>query len=929
MIGMAKARRASSKGSFTTLDTFFKAEEKKEEEKKEVEEKTKIPSKVEISIKLFDEKRKRLLKLAKKNREIENAKNLFLFSVEYNPTENKALMKFYDEKTGKVFLLHDRTGHKPYMLTDLPEEVIRRAAKKMRGKLEGIVEIERYDLIEDTLRKLKKVIVSDPLAVGGPRGLRNILGEEHSWEAWIQYHLNYIYDAKLWPSTYYDVEDGKPILKKVTSADYKEIYKVLSEDLHELADEYLPVLMSPIPNIDFVALDIEVAGGGKMPSMKQPVDPIVAISLVKYQFREQREVVTGEIWLLRTFRGVEKKLGDIKIKESREYYLLGELDVNGHITTVKIYFDERLMLMDLFEELWDVPILVTFNGDNFDLRYLYKRAEYLGIPDEIIPFKIVSKGEIKEGHMKVGIHIDLYKFYGNPAIKAYAFSNKYDQVSLDELSRTLLGMEKRYHELEVIEELELDELARYNWWDAYLTALLFAYNNMLPLKLLITLSRITKYPIRELSRRGVSAWIENWFYYEHRKRNYLIPNRKQLDEKEERISKFGPRPPPVIIGKKYRGAIVFEPKPGIWFNVWVLDFASIYPTIIKVHNISYETVDCPHPECRDNMVPETPHWICKKRKGLASQLVGFVRDVRVKYFKKLAKTEKNPLLREHYNIIQGALKVLMNASYGVFGASHFPLYSLSTAETITAFGRQKILKVAEKAKELGLEVIYGDTDSIFVYNPDEKQIKELIEWCEKELKVDLEVDKIYVYVAFSARKKNYFGVFPDGNVDIKGLLAKKRNTPEFLKKEFRHVIDVLRQVKNMEEMEKAKEKIEDIILTIIRKLRKGEYDVKDLAIKVQITKPLSEYTKITPPHVRAARKLKREVRPGEIIAYVKTKDDVLPVELNPRKSEIDWDKYLEYTRSVFEQLLDALQMSYSEIEAKAKGVVDLSSLLKS
>ena len=103
MIGMAKARRASSKGSFTTLDTFFKAEEKKEEEKKEVEEKTKIPSKVEISIKLFDEKRKRLLKLAKKNREIENAKNLFLFSVEYNPTENKALMKFYDEKTGKVF----------------------------------------------------------------------------------------------------------------------------------------------------------------------------------------------------------------------------------------------------------------------------------------------------------------------------------------------------------------------------------------------------------------------------------------------------------------------------------------------------------------------------------------------------------------------------------------------------------------------------------------------------------------------------------------------------------------------------------------------------------------------------------------------------------------------------------------------------------
>ncbi|RLE72549.1 MAG: hypothetical protein DRZ80_07120, partial [Thermoprotei archaeon] len=103
------------------------------------------------------------------------------------------------------------------------------------------------------------------------------------------------------------------------------------------------------------------------------------------------------------------------------------------------------------------------------------------------------------------------------------------------------------------------------------------------------------------------------------------------------------------------------------------------------------------------------------------------------------------------------------------------------------------------------------------------------------------------------------------------------------------------------------------------------YSLEDLAFKVQLTKPISEYVKTTPQHVQAARKLRREVRPGEIIAYVKTRDGVAPIELKPRLSEIDWNKYIEFTKSVFEQLLDALGMSFSEIESKAKGVRDLSS----
>ncbi len=904
-----------------TLDSFIGKEEKKEKQaEKTSEQYTAIPRSI------LDEKVRRLSEISRKHREIENADNLVLLSVEYDSDRNKALMKFYNLETKEICFLYDRTGHKPYFLTDIDTEEIRTLSTKMRGSIENIEITKKYDPISDKWVELRKVIVSDPLAVGGKGGLRNLIGEERSWEAWIPYHLNYIYDTKLWPSMYYSVKNGKPVMSTDKREIDEEILDIFTgeKDFVDLAKKYVPVLSADLPKIDFLALDIEVAGHGRIPQMNQPYDQIIAIGFTGYSFDGDKRTETREIFILKNYKGaISYDIGDIKIVDKKPYYEIGEIDFNGKIINVRLYSDERLMLLDAFEKIWEIPILVTFNGDNFDLRYIYKRSEHLGIPKEIIPFKIVSKGEIKEAHMKVGIHLDLYKFFANAAIKTYAFGNRYETVSLEEISQALLGIGKLYLGIGEIESLKLDELARYCWQDSYLTAQLFTFSNQLPLNLLVVLSRITRFPIRELSRRGVSAWIENWFNAEHRERNYLIPNRYQLEKKEERVSQLGPRPPPIITGKKYRGAIVLEPKPGVWFNVWVLDFASIYPTIIKVHNISYETVDCVHQECRKNKVSETPHWICTKRKGITSLLVGLIRDLRVKYFKKKAKQEGKK--REFYNIVQGALKVLINASYGVFGAEHFPLYSLSVAEAITALGRQKIRAVVEKAQEMNLEVLYGDTDSIFIHNPDREKIEELIKWAENTVKVDLEVDKIYRYLALSARKKNYFGVLVDESVDIKGLMAKKRNTPEFLKREFHNVLKILSEVKTPEDLNEAKKRIEDHIIDIIRKLKKGAYSLEDLAFRVQLTKPLSEYTKTTPQHVQAARKLKREVRPGEIIAYVKTRDGVMPLEARPKASEIDWNRYIEFTKSVFDQLLDALGMSISEIESKARGVKDLSS----
>ena len=159
-------------------------------------------------------------------------------------------------------------------------------------------------------------------------------------------------------------------------------------------------------------------------------------------------------------------------------------------------------------------------------------------------------------------------------------------------------------------------------------------------------------------------------YYEHRKNNFLIPRRNELDNKSAGMANDA-----VIKDKKYRGGMVVEPIEGIHFDVTVLDFASLYPSIIKVNNLSYETVRCNHEECKKNMIPQTNHWVCTKKNGLTSLIIGSLRDLRVNYYKSQSKKpDISEEERQLYLVVTQALKVILNASYGVMGAEIFPLY---------------------------------------------------------------------------------------------------------------------------------------------------------------------------------------------------------------------------------------------------------------
>ena len=832
----------------------------------------------------------------------ENMPYGLLISATYDIRKNAAILKFYEPVSQRIFLWADKSGHKPYCYSKLsPDEIPTEISE--RDDVLDIKQVKMLDILHDKPIDVSKILVKDPLAIGGTQTSKSIRNLIDTWESDIKYYESYLYDSSLIVGKYYKIENDAVVPYDLEISDETKL-SLKSMLLDKQSDTNLPdtkqfdehvsqwanLLNQPIPKIKRISLDIEVESEiGRIPDPKIAEKRITAVGF------------EGSDGLKQVF--VLRKSG---IEEG----------VNELLPGVKIVFyeetKEKEMILDTFELMKKYPLLITYNGDGFDLPYLYNRASRLGIDRQKNPLYMMRDSAT----LTDGVHLDLYRTMSNRAFQIYAFGQKYSDFSLNSVSKGLLGEEKIDYGVE-LNDLTLYQTANYCQNDARLTYNLTGFNNDLLMNLLIVISRIARMPIDDISRMGVSQWIRSLLYYEHRQNGILIPRRQELDNKSSNVINEA-----VIKDKKFRGGLVVEPVEGIHFDVTVMDFASLYPSIIKVKNLSYETVRCSHDACKKNTIPQTNHWVCTKKNGLTSVLIGSLRDLRVNYYKNMAKKDTLTVEEKQlFTVVSQALKVILNASYGVMGAEIFPLYFLPAAEATTATGRHIIMDTIDKCKESGIDVLYGDTDSLFVKKPTSKQVEDIITKAKMDHNVELEIEKEYRYVVLSGRKKNYLGVTKNGKVDVKGLTGKKSHTPPFIKTLFYELLDILSEIKTAEEFKRAKNKISDKITECARKVQAKEIPLQDLAFNVMISKAPRDYTKTIPQHIRAAKQLEsiREIKKGDIISYVKilNKPGVRPIEM-ARKSEIDTSKYMEFMESTLDQLTSSMDLDFDTILGKPK-----------
>jgi DNA polymerase I len=875
----------------------------------------------------------------------ENIPSLLLSSF-YVGEKRSVFLKFYNPDDSQIyfwsefFIDNNTKKHQPYcyvkeIYADQVKLVVDKEPHRFKQE-----EVKKQDDIEDKEISVFKIIAPDPLSIGGTES--SFREKITSWEADIKYHESYLFDCGLIPGAFYSRTGNNlifyefPVPKKVDQY-LDNLFKSphLKTDLKgNEYDEFLlkwsRLLNQPIPDIKRISLDIEVdSDEGRMPTARDHDKVISAVGLSASD-------------------GFKK----VYVLKKNNDFDPSKLDA-----TVELCETEKDLLLKVFNLIQNYPVVLTFNGDDFDLPYLYARAQDPSIDPlnkkpiqkDLIPILVKKDSFIKRGiqadpvSLKSGIHIDLFRTFQNRSVQNYAFSHKYSEFTLNAICEALLNDSKIDFDGN-ISDLPLEKLSEYCLKDADLTFRLTSFNDNLLMKLLIIISRISRMSIEDITRFGVNQWIRSMMFFEHRQQNILIPRREELQTKGTSSTLA------IIKEKKYRGGLVVEPVLGIHFNVVVVDFASLYPSIIKVHNLSYETVNCPHKNCQSDPlthIDQTNHWVCKEKRGLTSVLIGTLRDLRVNYYKNLSKDSSlNKEDKNLYSVISQAIKVILNATYGVMGADIFPLYCLPVAEATAAIGRITTTKTIEKCKENSINVVYGDTDSLFLKNPSKEGLSTISSWAKKELGIDLEIDKQYRYVVFSELKKNYLGVLEDGTVDVKGLTGKKSHTPPIIRYAFYDILNVLKEVFSENDFEKAKEKIKKIVQSIAENLENKKISLEELSFNVMINKSPDSYgikstdkrfdksvsldgkekeieiLKGIPQHIKAAKQLVeigKQIKTGDIISYVKTRtlDGVKPVAL-ANQMDIDTEKYLESMESTFDQILSSLNLNFKSIIGKPR-----------
>ncbi len=512
-------------------------------------------------------------------------------------------------------------------------------------------------------------------------------------------------------------------------------------------------------------------------------------------------------------------------------------------------------------------VIATYNGDLFDFPYLKERCSKLGVglgisADGSAP-KVMRKGRDNAVKLHGIQHLDAYQLLRFLSRFAVVNLVKFD---LESAVAALFNAQKKKLSPEQINEAwatgkGLDDVASYCKEDA--ESALRISNCYLPL--VTELCRLVKQTLYEVSRSSASMLVEYLIMNKCRAASYLISNKPDDSTVQQRLL------------QTYKGGFVREPMPGLHENIAVLDFSSLHPTIMISHNVSPDTANCKHRECREGNSAPTKQWFCMKRKGLLSSILSELLERRMQIKHGLKQAGKESGSAFLLDARQHALKILLNSFYGYLGYARSRFYSRECASAVTAWSRQYVKEVGEKAEKAGFKVLYSDTDSEFLIIPKGKgkqDVERFVEQVNRQLPgvMNLELEAFYKRGIFVTKqsgegaKKRYALIDYSNNLKIVGFEYVRRDWARIAKETQREVIKAILQ-------HGSPEKAIQIVKEKINALHSGKVPKQQLVVLTQLKRPMNKYESIG-PHVAAAKKAAakgKHLGVGSVIGYIVTR----------------------------------------------------------
>ena len=508
-------------------------------------------------------------------------------------------------------------------------------------------------------------------------------------------------------------------------------------------------------------------------------------------------------------------------------------------TTIKAFME---YLQD-----YDPDIIASFGGNTFDLPFLLERARRCGL-------KLRLDRLETEPHRSAYGHISVT---GRANIDLADFSDEIQKVKVKTLENitAFLGISGQRGE----SPIEYVEYAKY-WEDPKKRTelvklsqgkakLILGLANEL-LGFAEELSSLSGLPLDQVGAAAVGFRIESYIMRQALSCGELVPPRLE-------------RP-----YQPYQGGIVLKPVPGLHEDVAVLDFKSMYPSLMIAFNISPDTYvppKEPDPPGGVNTAPEIGHRFKKTPPGLYAKVLRSLIQTRDAAREEMKRLKPGSSAYKVLDARQRAIKVMTNAAYGYAGWTGARWYMHEVAEAAAAWGRETITTAIDMARKTGLQVIYGDTDSIFV-KYDKAKTGEFTKAIETKLGLEIRPDEIFTRVLFTEAKKRYAGLLPDGSLDIVGLEVARGDWTEAAKTVQEGVLSILLKEKDVK-------KAAAYVREEVSRLRSGRVPLPQLVIWKTLTKNPKEYT-VRAAHVEAAKHLADKgwhVTVGDKVGYVITK----------------------------------------------------------
>jgi DNA polymerase I len=566
----------------------------------------------------------------------------------------------------------------------------------------------------------------------------------------------------------------------------------------------------------------------------------------------------------------------------------------------------------------DPDVIVGYNQDGFDWPYIYERAKKHKIKLNVCrdgTSPMFGRGGLQKKVKLIGrLDIDLF----------HVARRDVDGVKIKTLDNVadFLGVMKKD------ERVSLFAADIYQYWaDESRRGTLIQYSKddvestyglaeeLLPLQ--FEFSRMVHEPADNVSKMGRGRQVESYLAYIAYEYGELIPSRRGEVE-------------------TYLGGFVFPPVKGIHKNVASLDFSAMYPSIMITYNISPDTV-CK--ECNEECYPPAPdvgHCFKKAPEGFFTRILRSLVTHRSALKKKLALVDKKDKSYKMLDIRQKTIKILTNAFYGYTGWAQAKWYRRECAEATSAWGRYFIKKANDIAGAMGMEVLYGDTDSLFVTLRDGGNLQDatsaFIRKVKEELPLDMDVDNIYRVIFFTESKKRYAGLTSKGEIVVRGLEVRRGDWCELAKGLQSEVIRIILEEENPE---KAMKFVKDTM----NRVKEGKVPLDKLVIHKTLTKGVESYESVQ-AHVKAAeraRELDMSASVGSKISYVIVKgpagtlsERAYPVDMfgkfkdgklyaKDKTYELDADYYID--KQLIPTALRILgYFGYTEDELKGKGV---------